>query len=100
MTAPVLLRAQRARHPRRPGLQFGRALSSALATAVAILSFSYLPVAESTAIGFVAPVIVTAMAALFLGEAVGRHRWCAAVVGLVGVVIIVRRGPTPSGSPR
>lgn len=92
MTAPVLLRGRAALATRRPGLQLGRALAAALSTAIAILSFAFLPVAESTAIGFVAPVIVTGMAALFLGERVGPRRWIAAAVGLLGVGIIVQPG--------
>jgi drug/metabolite transporter (DMT)-like permease len=92
MTLPVLLRGRSALATRRPGLQFGRALASAASTAIAILSFGFLPVAESTAIGFVAPVIVTAMAAMFLGETVGLRRWIAAAVGLVGVAVIVQPG--------
>ncbi len=63
-----------------------------LATSTAIVSFSFLPVAESTAIGFLAPVIVTALAALLLGERVGLRRWSAALVGLAGVLIIVQPG--------
>ena len=92
MTLPVLLRGRAVLATSRPGLQLGRALTSVLATAIAIVSFSFLPVAESTAIGFLAPVIVTALAALFLGERVGVRRWIAALVGLVGVLIIVQPG--------
>ena len=92
MTLPVLVRGRSALATRRPAVQFGRALASAASTAVAILSFAFLPVAESTAIGFVAPVIVTAMAAVFLRESVGIRRWIAAAVGLVGVAIIVQPG--------
>ncbi len=39
-----------------------------------------------------APVIVTAMAAMFLSEKVGLRRWAAALVGLAGVTIIVQPG--------
>ncbi len=92
MTLPVLMRGRGALATRRPGLQIGRGLASAASTAIAILSFGFLPVAESTAIGFVAPVIVTAMAAIFLGETVGIRRWIAAAVGLVGVAVIVQPG--------
>ena len=92
MTLPVLLRGRAVLATARPGLQLGRALASVLATSIAIVSFSFLPVAESTAIGFLAPVIVTALAALFLGERVGLGRWGAALVGLAGVLIIVQPG--------
>lgn len=92
MTLPVLLRGRAALLTRRPGLQLGRAAASVASTAIAILSFSFLPVAEATAIGFVAPVIVTGMAAVFLAEPVGLRRWIAAAVGLAGVAIMVRPG--------
>lgn len=92
MTLPALLRGRTMLLTERPRLQFGRALASALSTGFAILSFGYLPVAETTAISFLAPVLVTAMAFLFLGEKVGPRRWIAAIVGLVGVAVIVRPG--------
>lgn len=92
MTVPLLLRGRAVLATERPRLQIWRAIASASSTAIAILSFGFLPVAESTAIGFVAPVIVTGMAALFLGEKVGVRRWAAALVGLVGVTIIVEPG--------
>ncbi len=92
MTVPLLLRGRKVLATERPQLQVGRALASALSTALAILSLGFLPVAESTAIGFVAPVLVTAMAAMFLGERVGLRRWTAALVGLAGVAIIVQPG--------
>jgi drug/metabolite transporter (DMT)-like permease len=76
----------------RPSLQIARGVVGGLATAVAMLSFSYLPVAEATAIGFVSPVFVTALAVVLLSEKVGVRRWAAALVGLLGVMIIVRPG--------
>lgn len=38
------------------------------------------------------PLTITAASALFLGERVGWRRWSAAVVGLIGVIIIIRPG--------
>jgi len=40
------------------------------------------------------PLVVTAGAALFLGETVGPRRWLAVVVGLIGVLLILRPGVT------
>jgi drug/metabolite transporter (DMT)-like permease len=40
----------------------------------------------------VAPVFVTALSVPFLGERVGPHRWAAALIGLIGVLVIVRPG--------
>src|SRR5258708_32094130 len=68
----------------RPGLQIGRGVVGGLATAVAMLSFSYLPVAEATAIGFVAPVFVTALALILLNEEGRVRRWLGAPGGFLG----------------
>jgi drug/metabolite transporter (DMT)-like permease len=51
-----------------------------------------LPFAEVSAIAQFTPLALTAGAALFLGEAVGWRRWMALLVGMLGVLIIVRPG--------
>jgi len=53
---------------------------------------TYLPIAEATTIGFVAPLFITALSVPILKEKVGIHRWSAVAVGLIGVIIIVRPG--------
>jgi drug/metabolite transporter (DMT)-like permease len=57
-----------------------------------ISGLAFLPIAEASATGFVAPLFVTALAIVFLGEKVGLRRWIAAALGLVGVLIILRPG--------
>ena len=52
------------------------------------IGLTYLPIAEATAIGFVAPLFITALSVPILKEQVDLHRWAAVVVGLVGVVVI------------
>src|SRR5215218_7481032 len=62
-----------------------------------ILSFSalaLLPLAETTTIGFAAPLFSVALSALILGESVGRYRWTAVVAGFIGVLVVMR----PEGS--
>lgn len=51
-----------------------------------------LPLGEATAIYFVAPLFITALSVLLLGETVGPRRWIAVLVGLAGVVIVMRPG--------
>jgi drug/metabolite transporter (DMT)-like permease len=51
-----------------------------------------LPLAEATVISFSVPFFATALAAIFLAEPVGRHRWAAIAVGLVGVAIVAQPG--------
>jgi drug/metabolite transporter (DMT)-like permease len=57
-----------------------------------ISGLRYLPIAEASATGFVAPLFVTALSIFLLGERVGVRRWIATVVGLIGVLIILRPG--------
>jgi drug/metabolite transporter (DMT)-like permease len=57
-----------------------------------ISGLRYLPVAEASATGFVAPLFVTALSIIFLSEKVGIRRWLATACGLVGVLIILRPG--------
>jgi drug/metabolite transporter (DMT)-like permease len=54
---------------------------------------SLLPLTESTALSFSAPLFMTALSALVLKERVGIHRWGAVAVGFVGVLIMVHPDP-------
>jgi drug/metabolite transporter (DMT)-like permease len=57
-----------------------------------ISGLRFLPIAEASATGFVAPLFVTALSIIFLSEKVGLRRWIATAVGLIGVLIILRPG--------
>lgn len=50
------------------------------------------PFADAGSITQINPLIVTAGAALFFGEKVGWRRWTATIVGLLGVLLIIRPG--------
>lgn len=77
---------------RRPLLQVVRGLGM-LGSAIFFMSgLVFLPVADATAIFFILPILLTAFAVLFLGEAVGWRRWAAAVAGFCGVLIVMRPG--------
>ena len=78
--------------PRRPGLQALRGLALLGSAILFITGLSHLPVAEATAIFFVAPAFITALSIPFLGEAVGVRRWAAVLAGLLGVLIVIRPG--------
>ncbi len=56
------------------------------------LALASLPLGEVTAIFFVAPLIITALSALVLAEMVGPRRWVAVLIGLVGVLVMLRPG--------
>jgi drug/metabolite transporter (DMT)-like permease len=52
----------------------------------------HIPIANVNAIVQVVPLMVTASAAIFLGEEVGWKRWLAIAVGFAGVLIVIRPG--------
>ena len=56
-------------------------------------SVAYIPLADATAISFLNPVFAMMLAIPLLRETVGRMRWSAAVLALVGAFILLR--PTP-----
>jgi drug/metabolite transporter (DMT)-like permease len=57
-----------------------------------ILALFNMPIGNINAILQVVPLMVTACAALFLGEQVGWRRWAAIGVGFAGVMIVIRPG--------
>jgi drug/metabolite transporter (DMT)-like permease len=77
---------------RRPGLQVLRGLGMVGSALLFTLGLPFLPVADATAIYFISPILITALAVLFLGEKVGWRRWTAALVGLLGVLVVIRPG--------
>lgn len=77
---------------RRPLLQAARPAYLVTSIAFLFIGLTYLPIAEATVIGFTAPLFITALSAPLLRETVGLHRWLAVVVGLLGVLIIIRPG--------
>lgn len=54
------------------------------------LAFPAMPLANVVALFFTAPLFVTALAGPLLGEKVGPKRWAAAIVGFIGVLVMVR----------
>jgi drug/metabolite transporter (DMT)-like permease len=47
------------------------------------------PLADATALGYATPLFTVILAATFLGEVVRVWRWCAVIVGLIGVLIML-----------
>ena len=54
-----------------------------------------MPLSTAYSITFIAPMLVTAMAGPLLGETVGRQRWIAIAIGMLGMLVILR--PTGQG---
>lgn len=79
---------------RRPGLQVIRGVALAASSLFFFSGLAFMPIAEASAITFLAPLLVTAMSAYFLRERVRRSAWAALGAGFVGVLFIVRPGGT------
>lgn len=69
-----------------------RTVCSVVIAGTAFYAFSTLPLAEVYAILFAAPMLITVLSIPILGERVGIHRWAAVIVGLIGVLIVLRPG--------
>ena len=75
-----------------PVVQVTRAGLLAVATVFFFSAVKHIPLADATAVLFVAPLIVVALSTVFLGERVGPRRWVAVAIGFAGVLLIVRPG--------
>jgi len=76
----------------RPLLQVLRGLCL-LGTSILFNSgLMYIPLAEATAVNFLAPLLVTALSVWLLGERVSLGQWLAVSLGFVGVLVIVHPG--------
>ncbi len=75
---------------KRPMAHVWRAVVGLSTMLLAFSALAYLPLAESTTIGFAAPLFAVMLSALVLKEQVGRHRWSAVVLGFVGVLLVMR----------
>lgn len=76
----------------RTGLVIVRGLCLVVATCFAGLALQRMPIAETTSIIYLAPILVVLLAKPVLGEKIGLLGWLAALGGFVGVVLIVRPG--------
>lgn len=64
-----------------------RGLSEVTVTATFLSALKFLPIADTYTLYFAAPILLTAAAALVLGEHVGPRRWIAVGVGFAGVLV-------------
>jgi drug/metabolite transporter (DMT)-like permease len=77
----------------RIGFHAARGVLGILSLVLFAFGVRALPLSEAYSIFFVAPILITAFAALFLKERVGRGQWLAIACALFGVMIVLR----PSG---
>ena len=74
-----------------PGI-LARCVAEVGAALLYLTALFHMPIADCNAILQFTPLALTAGAALFLGARVGWRRWLAPLVGLMGVLIIIRPG--------
>ncbi|HEX6996903.1 MAG TPA: DMT family transporter [Gammaproteobacteria bacterium] len=65
-----------------------RSLSGTISMFCWFYALTLLPLADLTAIVFTAPMFLTLLAMLFLGERIHRYRWSALGIGFAGVLIM------------
>jgi drug/metabolite transporter (DMT)-like permease len=66
-----------------------RSLMGTVSMFCLLTAVTLIPLAEFTAITFTAPMFLTILAMVFLGERIHQYRWTALIVGLIGVMIMI-----------
>jgi len=77
---------------RKPGLQLLRSMFLVLATACFFGGLRYLPLAEGSAVNFLAPIFMVVLSQRVIGERPSRARLVASIVGFSGILILMRPG--------
>jgi drug/metabolite transporter (DMT)-like permease len=77
---------------RRPRTHFLRVGIVMLSNVTYFTGLAVMPLADAVAVAYVSPIVITLLSILFLGERVGPRRWAAVIIGMVGVVVMLRPG--------
>lgn len=77
---------------RHPVKQVVRALLLVCVTGFAMAAFRRMPLAETTALLFITPLIVALLAGPFLGEKLRPLHWATSIFGFLGALLIARPG--------
>jgi len=77
---------------RRPRMHLLRAVLGVVGSFCAVYAYSRMPIADAYALGFSAPLFITALSVPILKEVVGWRRWTAVAVGFAGVLVMLRPG--------
>jgi len=80
--------------PRHPWWMALRTAASVATAVTAFYAFTVLPLAQTYAILFASPLLITILAIPILGARVRLRRWLAVIVGLSGVFVVLRPGTT------
>ena len=84
--------------PNHPWWTAFRTAAAVITGVTAFYAFSTLPLAQTYAILFATPLLITLLAIPILGERVGIRRGIAVLVGLLGVLIVLRPGQADLGA--
>jgi len=96
---PIVILSKRPLVSRHLGLNALRGALIAGATLFFFWALSYMPLADTIAIFFVEPLILTLIAALFLGERIGWRRLSAIIVGFAGALLVIQPSFQTIGAP-
>lgn len=75
-----------------PKLQCTRGVLAICSAVCFVFAIRHVAIADAVAVSFVAPFILSIMAAFLLKETIGLNRWLAIVAGFIGTLIIIRPG--------
>jgi S-adenosylmethionine uptake transporter len=78
--------------PKHPWWSALRVITTVITGMSAFYAFSVLPLAQTYAFLFGMPLVITILSIPMLGEKVGVHRGGAVIVGLIGVMVVLRPG--------
>jgi drug/metabolite transporter (DMT)-like permease len=76
----------------RPGTHLLRVGIVMVSNVTFFVGLAAMDLADAVAVAYVSPIVITLLSIVFLGEKVGPRRWAAVVVGMVGVVVMLRPG--------
>lgn len=79
--------------PKNPALVIFRALLTVAGLCFSFLGFSLLPMVENYILLFCTPLIISVLAIIFLNESIALIRWFAILLGLAGVLVVLRPSP-------
>ena len=76
----------------KPKLQLLRGVILLFANICFFYAISVISLAKALTLAFIAPLIVTALSPVLLGERVGVRRWAAVILGFLGSLVVIRPG--------
>ena len=74
------------------GLHIGRSISGWLGVTLLFAAVARMPVSDATAISFLNPAFGMVFAIPLLGEKIGKFRWIAVGIALIGALVLLRPG--------